>query len=368
MPRRREGPIRDKRTQYFYFDEAVGFGEDKRRVRFSLRTQDLAKAQYVWEKEFKRQWDIYYGIKPAGPAKSVSFLEAGREYVQYAKDVKRIVEWQTAKERLNIVLDIIGDISLQKFSSEHIARIDAALTEAGRSKATVNHYFGLLKTFFFWAAKKGYYHGENPIREVKPYVVDEKRREYTPDELNRVIEAAGEIERGARRGAIVEKNIKTIILLLLYTGMRLGELLSLQWDNVQGDKIVVKRTETKQKKEKVIPISESVKVILDGLKDERRRDGFVLPLRRTGRTRPAWAYDALNKVRRLSGVGDFTFHGLRHTAATLMISETLGRGVGLADIMKVLGHSRVETAMKYVHVDLGRMRKAVEALEKVVKR
>ena len=368
MPRRREGPRRDKITGFFYFDESIGFGDDKRRIRFSLRTQDLVKAQYVWEKEFKRQWDIYYGIKPARPARPILFSEAGREYIEYAQNVKRICEWEMCKQRLNRVLGIISDINIQDFSAKHIAQIDQALTAMGRSKATVNHYFNLLRTFFFWAEKQGYHRGDNPIREFKFYVVDEKRRAYSGEEIKRIVEAAEAIEKKARRGAFVEKNIKKIILLLLFTGMRLGELLHLKWENVQIDKIVIKRTETKQKKEKVIPISPSVQAILDELKDDRRKNGSVLPLRRPGAKRPAWAYEAMQKIRRQSGIGDFTFHGLRHTASTIMITETLGRGVSLADIMRILGHSRVETTLRYVHADIDRMRKAVEALENATKK
>ena len=368
MPRRREGPRRDRKTGFFYFDESIGFGDDKHRIRFSLRTQDLVKAQYIWEKEFKRQWDIYYGVRPARPIKPISFSEAGREYIQYAKEVKHVGQWEMCKQRLNRVLDIIGDINAQDFSAKHIAQIDQALTAMGRSKATVNHYFNLLRTFFFWAEKQGYYRGDNPIREFKFYVVDEKRRAYSGEEIKKIIEAGEAIEKGARRGAFVEKNIKKIILLLLFTGMRLGELLHLKWENVQIDKIVIKRTETKQKKEKVIPISPSVQAILDELKDDRRKNDSVLPLRRPGAKRPAWAYEAMQKIRKLSGISDFTFHGLRHTASTIMITETLGRGVGLADIMKILGHSRVETTLRYAHADLERMKKAVGSLENAAKK
>jgi hypothetical protein len=51
-----------------------------------------------------------------------------------------------------------------------------------------------------------------------------------------------------------------------------------------------------------------------------------------------------------------------------MISEALGKGVGLADVMKVLGHSQVETILKYVHSDFDRMKKAVEILEQKAKK
>jgi len=46
-----------------------------------------------------------------------------------------------------------------------------------------------------------------------------------------------------------------------------------------------------------------------------------------------------------------------------MVSGAQGRGVGLADIMKVLGHSRAETTLRYLHEDEVRMRKAVEIVE-----
>jgi len=368
MPRRREGPHRDKKTSHFYFDESVGFGPDKRRVRFSLRTQDPVKAQFLWEREFRRQWDIYYGVVKPAKFTSSLFSAAGREYVDYARTVKRIREWETARERLNIVLDIIGNIDLQTFGPEHIKAIDAWLLAKGRSRTTVNHYFGLLKAFFNWAIRVGKYRGTNPILEVRPYIISQKRREYSPDELGRIIEAAGQVEARARKGAVVERNVQKIVFLLLYTGMRLGQLLSLRWDHVQGDMIVLPATETKQRREQTIPVSASVRAILDGLRDDRRKDGYVLPLVREGRKDPAWVYDALKKVREKSGVADFTFHGLRHTAATIMVTETLGRGVGLADIMGVLGHRKVETTLRYLHGDTERMRKAVEALEKATRK
>ena len=75
-----------------------------------------------------------------------------------------------------------------------------------------------------------------------------------------------------------------------------------------------------------------------------------------------WADSLIRKIRKYAGVEDFIFPGLRHTASTIMVSEALGRGVGLADVMKVLGHSQVETTLRYIHPDFERMKKAVEVL------
>lgn len=43
MTKRREGPNRNKQTNYYFFDEYVGIGQDKKRIRFSLKTKILTK-------------------------------------------------------------------------------------------------------------------------------------------------------------------------------------------------------------------------------------------------------------------------------------------------------------------------------------
>jgi integrase len=120
--------------------------------------------------------------------------------------------------------------------------------------------------------------------------------------------------------------------------MRLGEALSLRWENVKDDKIILKRTETKQRKEKIIPLTDPIREVLETLRDGRRKDGFVFPMK--GRDRKTvWTKDTIDKMRKYTGIPDFIFHNIRHTASTIMVSEALGRGASLADIMKVLGNS-----------------------------
>lgn len=141
--------------------------------------------------------------------------------------------------------------------------------------------------------------------------------------------------------------------------------MNLKWDNIREDRIVLKRTETKQRKDKVIPLTDGIKSVLEDIRDERRRDGFVIPLRRKGgKMKAGYADSLIRKIRKHSGIDDFILHNLRHTASTIMVSEALGKGVGLADVMRVLGHSEIKTTMKYMHSDFDRMKKAMEILEK----
>lgn len=149
--------------------------------------------------------------------------------------------------------------------------------------------------------------------------------------------------------------------------MRTGELLGLKWENVKDDRIVFKRTETKQKK--VIPLTDGIKEVLDSIPEDGKRDGYVIPLRLGREERGiTWMTGTIKKIREHSGIKDFIFHNIRHTASTIMVSEALGRGASLTDIMKILGHSQIETTLKYVHSDFERMKKAMQVLEEKAKK
>lgn len=60
MPKRKEGPTRHKISKFYFFDEYVGFGRNKKRYRYSLKTKDPGKAFWLWEREYKKKWSKYY--------------------------------------------------------------------------------------------------------------------------------------------------------------------------------------------------------------------------------------------------------------------------------------------------------------------
>lgn len=211
MPKRREGPRKDKKTGFYYFDEYVGLGQDKNRIRFSLKTKDPDKARFRWEQEYRKYWSRYYGLESPAITSRISFPELANEFIEYERTIKKVKEWETMKNRLRIVYEFWGDISLNEINRDRFIKLDLHLKKKGRSEATVNHYFSLLKTLFNFAIRKKYIF-ENPISEIRPYMVDEKRREYMPEELGRILEAAARVEKEARSYAILQKYAKRIIL------------------------------------------------------------------------------------------------------------------------------------------------------------
>jgi integrase len=240
MPRHREGPVLNKQTGYYFFDQYVGVGDQAKRLRISLHTRNPARAQFLWEQEYRRQWAKFYGLETPSRPEPLPFATAVEEFIEYEKGVRKVKEWRQFESRLKIASRAWGPIDLSQIDQAKLLALDRYLKKEGRSEYTRNHYFGVLKNLFNWAIRAKKFAGLNPVKEIKPYVVDSKRRAYSPEELGRILAAAERVEREAWPHSLIQRHAQAIVLILLFTGMRIGELLNLTWHNIRGDKIVLK--------------------------------------------------------------------------------------------------------------------------------
>lgn len=78
------------------------------------------------------------------------------------------------------------------------------------------------------AIDQGYHPGPNPARAVRPYGIDQRRRAYSAEEVERILAAARAIEVEARPQDGIIRRGERIVRLLLLTGMPAGELLNLK--------------------------------------------------------------------------------------------------------------------------------------------
>ncbi len=143
-----------------------------------------------------------------------------------------------------------------------------------------------------------------------------------------------------------------IALLLLDTGLRLGEALSLDWPQVklepaQGAKfgyLTVLSRKAKSKKSRNVPLSERIVQMLK--RHTPTADGHVF---HRGDGSP-WSNSHLgqqhSRVRALLKMPpDFVLHSLRHTFGT-RLGES---GADAFTIMRLMGHSSVTVSQRYVH-------------------
>jgi integrase len=191
---------------------------------------------------------------------------------------------------------------------------------------------------------------------------------FTVDEARRILEVAD------RDGALASGMLTTALM----TGMRLGELLGLQWGDLDFNShfIEVRRTRTgavlgspKNRQSRRIDMAEAVKNSLRRLRAQCQREALA-----AGRTLPDFVFlgqrgtpiDGDNFRKRVfyrlldrAGIRRLGPHSLRHTYATLMIRQ----GESLAYISAQMGHSSIQvTVDRYGHLVPGDNRRAVERL------
>ncbi len=137
-----------------------------------------------------------------------------------------------------------------------------------------------------------------------------------------------------------------IIVCLLDTGMRLGEVLSLTWGCVDlpAGKIHIKAKNTKTFKDKRVPISlrldRELRAIQNEEDDNVRSDNLVF--RGGSNIQRKW-----RRIRTEAGLEDLRLHDLRHTYGTWLNRQ----GFSQADIARLLGHQQVHTTYRYTNSD-----------------
>ncbi len=222
------------------------------------------------------------------------------------------------------------------------------------SKTTFNRELATVRHMYNEAVKWGDT-DNNPAIGVKPCTIK--------DGDTREIHVLNRVERDALL-ACSNGHTKAIITVALHTGMRLREILNLEWEDVDFRNGVITVKNTKSGKTREIPMSKSVR---EGL-GEHNGSPFVYVDTRTGKP--------FNHIRRSfcralekAGIYNCCFHDLRHTAATLMVNgdpEVGLSGVDVATASKVLGHADIKTTMRYVHPSLANKRHALTRMEELL--
>jgi integrase/recombinase XerC len=146
--------------------------------------------------------------------------------------------------------------------------------------------------------------------------------------------------------------------LLYATGMRVGELAGLDVRDVDFEQRLV-RVLGKGAKERVIPFGVPAKrALLEWLGRGRPQlvrsstDGALFLGQRGRRVDQRQVRAAIHELCQAAGIDDIAPHGLRHTAATHLLTG----GSDLRSVQEVLGHASLTTTQRYTHVSAERLR------------
>ena len=257
-----------------------------------------------------------------------TFRELADLYLEkHAKRRKR--SWRADERMLNVeLLPVLGATRAKDVTRREVRALIEAVAHRG-APILANRTLALVRKVFNFGLDQEFPGLEgNPCARITPPGVEQRRdRVLTPDEIKRVWTA---LDR-------VHPLTAAVFRLRLLTAQRGGEVLGMQWDelNLGDEKDCWWTIPTERSKNKLphrVPLSPPVVEILTGLTTGASSWVFPSPTVKDQRIR--YSTKAMAKVRERSGV-DFVAHDLRRTAASMMASAGVNRVV----IGKILNHA-----------------------------
>jgi integrase len=272
----------------------------------------------------------------------------------------------------NHISPALGRKRAVAISYSDIAKLHRSIGATG-AEVTANRIVSLLGALYNWAGKAGEVPRDtNPARDVSRFREQARTRYLSEDEIARLGNALAcgetegfplEVDPDKPTSKHVPKNGRTrispyaagAIRLLLLTGCRLNEVLTLRWGDVDFERALLMLPDSKTGARPVW-LNAAALAVLEDLCKIRISDYVIagdLPDRpRSDLNRP-W-----RQVVKQAGLEDVTLHSLRHTHASIGV----GAGLGLPLVGALLGHKVASTTSRYAHIDSTPARRASETV------
>lgn len=249
------------------------------------------------------------------------------------------------------ILPALGAKKVASVSRADLAKLHHSLNrtpyEANRTLALASKMFGLAER---WEMRAD---NTNPAKNIERFPEDKRERYLTGGEVGRLWAVLNSHDAATKASPSAIAALK----LLLLTGRRLNEILSLQWAWVDFDAGLMKLPDTKAGA-LTVALGDAAIAILAELKAGTRDMVYVIPGRRKGASlvnlQKPW-----RALRVMAGLDDVRIHDLRHTYA----SVGAGLGMSLPLLGRLLGHTQAATTERYAHLAQDPVRVAASAID-----
>ena len=227
------------------------------------------------------------------------------------------------------IKDTLGKKKIKRIKRVDVINFFYEVTKKGHGIA--NRCLGIISCTFDIAMRHEMVK-QNICKGIKRHPEVQRKRYCSQDEMKRIFEVLEQKKANQQNHKYIN-----LIMLLIYTGCRKGELISAKWSDLKGNQIILKNHKTDDKDgPRIIYLNEQAMKIINSL------DRKGLNLINTKYPDTFW-----RKVRVEAGVPDLRIHDLRHSFASFALRS---KKVTLVEIANLLGHKSPKTTMRYAHV------------------
>ncbi len=277
--------------------------------------------------------------------KNPDFLKYHKDFIEGLKERDRsnstIIAYSKDIEQLLVYFGQKGLDDIKKITIDELESFKQSMNDAGYTPKSVSRKINSTRTFFRDLLDRGIL-DENPAEKLAHPAFEMK-----PPRVLTIMEY-----RALRDVSRIDTRLHSIVELLLQTGVRIGELSTLTIDDIRESKdkkiryIYIKPTGNHLPRK--VPLNKSAyNAIQDYLKVRPESEDDALFITKNGR--PLLVRNirtTIDKAFEKAGIKNAKVNDLRNT----FIAHHLANGVSLTTVSKLVGHKRLSTTEKYLHL------------------
>jgi integrase len=321
-------------------------GDNHYRIQFRLNNRTYVKSARTSDKRIAERMEAEWKAQ----IHSQQFLGVREEITvrqlldNYLKASLAPATLKHARVFINVLQRYVNiDCNASDFDQRELHRYREARIQEGNMESSIRQHMRVFRSAWSRVNEKIY---NVPELSLPKFSVPKQKTDYLSEEdedrllsylLNRKPHASGTGEW--------QFEMHDLVVLLLDTGARYNEIARLEWKQVDLKQKTLELSRGKTDTASYVYMTDRVHRVLHRRADSKRHETWVF----TNWDRASHRTDNttyLNKVMKDSGVL-YTVHTLRHTFATKMLKA----GMTLNDVRVLLGHSSIQTTLRYGHLE-----------------
>ena len=311
--------------------------------RMSLGAHGVLTPEKARRMAFKVLAAVKEGEDPAGERsrarKACTVKELAERFDQEHISV-RLKPGTATEYRRNLrrfILPALGRLKVADVTRADVAKFHHDLRhipyQANRNLEVISKMFSMAE---MWGMRPD---GSNPRLHIKKYPEEKRERYLSQKELSDL----GSVLNEAEEMGVDDIYAISAIRLLIFTGCRLNEIMSLKWTEVDFANTCLRLSDSKTGA-RVVHLGPPALDLLKNLKRQPKNPWVIcgkIPGTNRKEIQKFW-----RRIRKRAGIEDVRIHDLRHSFA----SNAVAQGMSLPMIGKLLGHTQVQTTARYAHL------------------